>query len=64
LSVFVDQAAENVGSLNGEAGVVASAEDGTGQGWTLVEGSVWPVLVVVGLVLGEDGSELAFAHDQ
>jgi hypothetical protein len=32
LSVFVDQSAEDVGSLNGEAGVLASDEVGTGVG--------------------------------
>jgi hypothetical protein len=56
--------AEDVGSLNCQAGILASDEVGSGEGWSLAKGSVWPVAVVVGLVLGEDGSELSFVEDE
>lgn len=64
LSVFVDQAAEDVGSFNGLAGILVADERVAGAGWTLIKGSVWPMAVVVRLVFGQDGSELTFMEDQ
>ena len=52
VAVLVDQPAEDVGSLNGHAGILAAGDGGSPQGWTLVKGSVWPMAVVVRLVIG------------
>jgi hypothetical protein len=54
LSVFVDQAAEDVGPFDALAGIVVSDEGVACAGWTLIRGSVRPVAVVVRLVFGED----------
>ena len=51
LSVFVDQAAEDVGPFNVLAGILALDEDSAGQEWALVKGSVWSVAVVERRVL-------------
>jgi hypothetical protein len=62
-AVFVDQAAENVRSLDcGVDGTDTNAEFGTGERGSLVEGAVWPV--VAGRVLGKDGSEVSLVDDE
>ena len=44
MAVFVNQSAQDVGSLNGEAGILASDEGSAGQGWALAKGSVPAIL--------------------
>ena len=60
----MDQPTEDVGPLNGHAGILATGEGGTARRWALVTGSVWPMAGVVPVVVGDDGSELTFADDQ
>ena len=64
MSVFVDQAAEDVGPFHGVAGILVADERVAGEGWTLIKGSVSAMAVVVRLVFGQDRSELTFMGDQ
>ena len=64
MSIFVDQAAEDVGPFNTLAGILVSDESLACEGWPLVKGSVRAVAVIVRLVFGQDGSKVAFMEDQ
>jgi hypothetical protein len=54
MSVFVDQTAEHVASLNCRAEAAVWNLVSIGQRWPLIQGSVSAMLVVVGLVLGNN----------
>jgi hypothetical protein len=64
VSVFVDQAAEDVGSPNRWAEALAGKEGEADDRRPLIKGSVRVVGVVVGLVIGQHAHELSFVEDQ